>query len=129
MHFNLLYTLFVVVDLGDLAIELLPVLLAPNIYRLLLLDGKIVVKLPCDLELEGERDVWCVSIFAGVFIRWLGVVVVVERRGSLLLLPTRENDVTEGGIPGVSAIGLDGCQPSLLVDVKLEFAAPGLCSV
>ena len=113
------YTLSVVFNLVWATIQLLPVLISPNIDRLLLSSGETFVDFLCNLELEGEGDARFCGKFISIFRR---VVVIIKCCRGLLLLPTCENDLSETRIPGIRAICLSRRQ--LPLGVKVEFQVP-----
>ena len=123
MSSKLLISFFVVSDVGNLAVPLIPIFFATTVDFTLLLRGEFLVEFLSNLEFEGERDGWLLR--ALVFLRRIVivvVVVVVVESGGLLLLPASEYLGTKGGLPGVGTIRLYGRKLPLPIDTGGEGA-------
>ena len=120
MKLKLLLTLLVVGNLRNLTVSLLLIFFPAFIDLILLLLGETIVHLLRDLELECKG-------YAGLFGWCLGIrqwiVDVCKGDGSLLPLPTREDDRTEGGRPSIRAKRLNWREFPLVLDVEFQITS------
>jgi hypothetical protein len=93
----------VVVDLGNLAVQLLPILFTAAVDLLLLLSAEFGEYFLGDLDFEGK---WDGGLLRGDVVFLRRILVVSKSGGFLLLLPAGEDDGLEGGCPGVGTICL-----------------------
>ena len=114
---KLLILFFVVTDIDNLVMLLLPLFLTPVVNCVFLRRGESVIHFLSNLEFEGK---WDARFFGGAlsFFRWIVGVLQIGRL--LLLLPASKDDGPKGGFPGIGTICLQRRKFPLLIEVEFQ---------